>query len=416
MSNIKPGTAYLPNLTPLRGIAALLTVIFHADLYIGMGGDALLKFKDSMLISKLYLMVDFFFVLSGFIMCHVYGKWFSEPVKRNSFKKFTIARFARVYPLHFFALLYLVIVRLWFVSVGGKDLDPFSALNYTLQSVPTNLLLIQSMNVHNWFSWNNAAWSISTEWWMYMLFPFLVAPFSRLSSAGRVAVTLACFGGYVLIMLVIQNYVTVPPQLSFIKSAPTINVAYQYGFLRCMVGFIIGMMMYQGYKDGFAKRFLANGTTLVLCTLCLLICLHFDVPDVFSVSFYPLIILSASYGSKNLNVLFGKKIMQRLGDWSFSIYLVHQPVAYTVFMVSAYFASKSGAAPGPPPVKPGMFTAWIICLIFIAIVLILSWLSYKYIEVPSRNLINKRLRKACLKKKVKWLLALAAPILKNCTH
>lgn len=38
MSYIKPGTAYLPNLTPLRGIAALLTVIYHADLYLGAGG------------------------------------------------------------------------------------------------------------------------------------------------------------------------------------------------------------------------------------------------------------------------------------------------------------------------------------------------------------------------------------------
>ncbi len=122
MINIKPGTAYLPNLTPLRGIAALLTVIFHVDLYTGMGGGGLLRQENSMLISKLYLMVDFFFVLSGFIMCHVYGKWFSSSVDKSSFKKFTIARFARVYPLHFFTLLYLVALRIWFITAGGKDL------------------------------------------------------------------------------------------------------------------------------------------------------------------------------------------------------------------------------------------------------------------------------------------------------
>jgi peptidoglycan/LPS O-acetylase OafA/YrhL len=40
-TSIKPGTAYLPNLTPLRGIAALLSVIFHIDLYIGFGAGAL---------------------------------------------------------------------------------------------------------------------------------------------------------------------------------------------------------------------------------------------------------------------------------------------------------------------------------------------------------------------------------------
>ena len=394
MSNIKPGTAYLPNLTPLRGIAALLTVIYHADLYIGMGGDALLKFKDSLLISKLYLMVDFFFVLSGFIMCHVYSKWFSNSVKRTSFKKFSIARFARVYPLHFFTLLYLVALRVWFVAAGGNDPSPFDQSSFTWQSISTNLLLIQSMNVHNWFTWNNAAWSISTEWWMYMLFPFLVAPFLRLSSTARVAVVLACFAGYVFIMLVIQNYVSLPPTLSFIevKPNPTINVAYQFGFLRCMFGFIIGMMIYLGYKEDFAKKFFSNGSILILFTLGLFICLHFAVPDVISVSFYPLIILSAAYGSKNMDAFFGNKIMQRLGDWSFSIYLVHQPIAYTFFTLTAYFNPViPGAVNGPPP-KPSMLTAWIICIIFITITIFLSWLSYKFIELPSRNWINNKFK------------------------
>ena len=53
---------YLANLTPLRGIAALLTVIFHVDLMIGNGGNALIKIKDSMVLTRMYLMVDFFFM------------------------------------------------------------------------------------------------------------------------------------------------------------------------------------------------------------------------------------------------------------------------------------------------------------------------------------------------------------------
>ena len=386
-------TAYLPNLTPLRGIAALLTVIFHVDLYIGMGGGGLLRTENSLLITKLYLMVDFFFVLSGFVMCHVYGKWFSNSVDGFSFKKFTLARFARVYPLHFFTLFYLVDLRLWFVTAGGTDADPFNLASFTWSSIPTNLLLIQSMNVHNWFTWNNAAWSISTEWWMYMLFPFLVAPFMRLSAAARWVVVAACLAGYVFIMLVIQNYVTVPESLSFIKPQPNINVAYQYGFLRCLFGFVIGMMVYLGYKEEWAKKFLANGTMLMLATAGLAICLHFAVPDVLSVSFYPFILLSAAYGSQKIDTFFGNKVMQRLGDWSFSIYLVHQPIVYTYFTLVAYFntAPSEGNASGPPP-PPPLLTAWIICLVFISITLLLSWLSYKYLEVPARIWINNKFR------------------------
>lgn len=386
-------TAYLPNLTPLRGIAALLTVIFHVDLYIGMGGGGLLRTDNSLLITKLYLMVDFFFVLSGFVMCHVYGKWFSHSVDGFSFKKFTIARFARVYPLHFFTLFYLVALRLWFVMAGGIDNDPFNLASFTWSSIPTNLLLLQSMNVHNWFTWNNAAWSISTEWWMYMLFPFLVAPFMRLSAVARWVVVAACLAGYVFIMLVIQNYVTVPESLSFIKPQPTINVAYQYGFLRCLFGFVIGMMVYLGYKEEWAKQFLASGTMLMLATAGLAICLHFAVPDVLSVSFYPFILLSAAYGSQKMNAFFGDKVMQRLGDWSFSIYLVHQPIVYTYFTLAAYFnTAPSEENTGGPPPPPSLLTAWLICLVFIALTLFLSWLSYKYLEVPARNWINNKFR------------------------
>jgi peptidoglycan/LPS O-acetylase OafA/YrhL len=85
--------------------------------------------------------------------------------------------------------------------------------------------------------------------------------------------------------------------------------------------------------------------------------------------------------------------MQRLGDWSFSVYLVHQPVAYTFFTLTAYFAPPASAPnAGGPPSAPPMLTAWLICLTFIAITLLLSWLSYKYIEVPSRDWLNRRFK------------------------
>ncbi len=72
------------------------------------------------------------------------------------------------------------------------------------------------------------------------------------------------FTGYLLIMLVVQNWVTVPESLSFIKSKPDINVSYQYDFLRCPFGFVVGMRMYLGYREGFGKQLLGNGYTLVL--------------------------------------------------------------------------------------------------------------------------------------------------------
>ena len=181
---MKTSIQYLSNLTPLRGIAALLTVVFHVDLMIGGGGDMLLKFQDSMFINRMYLMVDFFFVLSGFIMYHVYSQYFKENVSGTEFKRFTIARFARIYPLHFFTLLYCIALRLVFLYSGTPDTNPMNAISSDFSTIPSHLLLLHSMNVNQWFTWNNASWSISTEWWMYMLFPFLVRPFAKLNSLG----------------------------------------------------------------------------------------------------------------------------------------------------------------------------------------------------------------------------------------
>jgi peptidoglycan/LPS O-acetylase OafA/YrhL len=195
---------YLSNLTPLRGIAALLTVIYHVDLFVGNGGDALIRLKDSMALSRMYLMVDFFFILSGFIMCHVYGKWFADSVNSTTFKKFTIARFARVYPLHLVTLLFTIV--LFYISAQlGIPKNPVLQIENTGYSVLTNLLLLHSMNFHHWFSWVHASWSISTEWWAYMIFPFLVRPFMKLNALGRV------HGGVAMFRRLCQHYVFFRP-------------------------------------------------------------------------------------------------------------------------------------------------------------------------------------------------------------
>ena len=313
---MKISTQYLSNLTPLRGIAALLTVVFHVDLMLGNGGDLLLKFKDSMLINRMYLMVDFFFVLSGFIMYHVYSQYFKEAVSSAAFKRFTIARFARVYPLHFFTLLFTALIWLVAAQLGLPQISVLQCEN-SAYSFITNILLLHSMNFHQWFSFNHASWSISTEWWMYMLFPFLVRPFAKLNSLGRTLVVLGCFVGYLIITFWIVPIVTFPASLPFVKLNPAdlrINVAYQFGFLRCLFGFVLGMMMYAGYQENWGKNWLANGYTFLLLMLGLGLCLHFAVPDVFSVGFFPLMLLSAAYGSKNMDSFFGTKPLQRLGD------------------------------------------------------------------------------------------------------
>lgn len=384
---------YLTNLTPMRGIAALLTVIFHVDLMLGNGGDMLVKRSQSMVLSRMYLMVDFFFILSGFIMYHVYGKMFSDKVDKNSFKKFTIARFARVYPLHFLTLFYCIV--LFFIS-SRLDIpeNPVIQVANSANSIITNLFLLHSMNFHNWFSWNHASWSISTEWWAYMIFPFLVAPFTRLNKTSKVIVALICFAGYLCITYFIIPIVTVPKEIPFVKADPSqlsINVAYQYGYMRCLCGFVLGMVVYEAYKANWLKHIFSNGYIFISLFFAALVCMHLNLPDFITILFFPFILLCGAFGSPKTDKLFKTTALQKLGDWSFSIYLTHQPLLFTIAAVLAYLnpIATSKLPSGPPP-KPDIITGWLICLAFIGLVLFVSSLTYRFFEVPVRNWINQK--------------------------
>ena len=377
---------YLSNLTPLRGIAAMLTVIFHVNIM--QWPNRLIPDEFSGLLHRTYLMVDFFFILSGFIMCHVYGKWFSGPVTFPEFKKFTIARFARVYPLHFITLLY-TIVLFYIAGKLGLPSDIVENQNNTY-SILTNLTLLHSMNFHDWFSWNHASWSISTEWWAYMVFPFLVGPFIRLNAMGKGLLAFLCFAGYLGITFFIVPIVTVPEEIPFVSVDPalhSVDVSYQYGILRCICGFVLGMMVYEGFKKGWGRNILGNGYVLSGLTLASFVCMHFELADIYTLSFFPFMLLSGAYGSTDMNKVFAMKPLQKLGDWSFSIYLVHQPLLFTIDKVKAYLHPVDPNAPPPPS---NMLAGWLFCFGFIALVLGVSYLTYRFVEGPARHWINPK--------------------------
>jgi peptidoglycan/LPS O-acetylase OafA/YrhL len=371
----------------MRGIAALLTVIFHIDLF--MGG-ALVHSSASSILNRMYLMVDFFFILSGFIMCYVYGDRFTNQVKKSDFKKFTIARFSRVYPLHFVTLLFTIFILFLFGRLGAPR-NPILQVDNNAYSIVTNLLLLHSMNFHNWFTWVHASWSISTEWWAYMIFPFLVAPFFRLKSRGRLFVCILCFLVYFCIMFFIIPIVTVPKELSFItfkRSDWTINVAYEYGYIRCLCGFILGMMMHHAYRDQWGKRILANGWMMVLLALAAFTCMHFNLPDIITVFFFPFLLLAGAYGSAGINKIFSTSPLQRLGDWSFSIYLVHQPVLILIFYTLSMFIHPDNT--GKRPALPPLWIAWSISLVVIIFILVVSYFTYRFVENPARRWLNSK--------------------------
>jgi peptidoglycan/LPS O-acetylase OafA/YrhL len=195
---MKTAPAYLTTLTPLRGIAALLVVVFHSNLMLAPFVDS----TRTLFVDNGWLWVDFFFVLSGFVLSHAYGANFQKKVSWSDYRKYLLARFARVYPLHFLTLWAAVAVILVIRSMAD-GLAPFFQILFGLHTIPASLVLVQSLHLYGTAPLNTPSWSLSTEWWVYMVFPLLVQPFFRLKGLGKLLVS----AGIVALFLGLMYYI-----------------------------------------------------------------------------------------------------------------------------------------------------------------------------------------------------------------
>ena len=171
MSPKKPA---LHALTSLRFFASLAIVVHHCNGVFWPAAD----------LGPLDAGVSFFFVLSGFILAYVYH----DPSSGQfAWGRFYVARLARIWPLHLVCLLLMIA----FVKVP--------------ESFESGVLLANGLMLHAWipfdryfFSYNYASWSISTELFFYMLFPFALRctpsmRFALLACSFAVVLALALF-------------------------------------------------------------------------------------------------------------------------------------------------------------------------------------------------------------------------------
>ncbi len=150
MVSESPAPVALPALTSLRFFAALAIVIHHCNGVFWPAAD----------LGPLDAGVSFFFVLSGFILTYVYVDVLNSQF---AWQRFYLARIARIWPLH--------LVCLFVTLIAIEVPEPFDSA----------VLLSNSLMLHAWipfdryfFSYNYAAWSISTELFFYLLLPLLL--------------------------------------------------------------------------------------------------------------------------------------------------------------------------------------------------------------------------------------------------
>lgn len=120
--------------------------------------------------------VGFFFVLSGFILAHAYHQRLNQPAPRQR-RQFWRARFARIYPTYLLALCLTTFTAL---ALGYQGVSPWK--DCTLASC-SGAWLLSFIPLQAWFAdsqiqqlWNAPGWSVATEAFFYVLFPWLLHP------------------------------------------------------------------------------------------------------------------------------------------------------------------------------------------------------------------------------------------------
>jgi peptidoglycan/LPS O-acetylase OafA/YrhL len=328
-------------LTGARGLAAWAVVLYHIR-----GSIAGLPPRAEAVLAKGYLAVDFFFLLSGFVIWLTWGpRLYAQGMR--AVPGFWRKRVARIWPLHALMLAFAAMLALLLVASGRHDpAFPFAEL-------PLHVLLIQNWGYTDALRWNDPAWSISSEAAAYLLFPILACTIDwrRLPAAALVAIAAA---------LLIGLHVVMRDQLSLGSDIP------RFGLARCLAEFGCGTVLAALYLRRPSIVWPAIVGAVALAALVA------GAPETATVpaAFAALLLLLALTAGLRGNPL-ETRVIHYLGDISYATYLSH-------FLLWKAFklVRDAGAVPG------GMIAAYLLLVLAASIALYHLW------ERPAQRWVN----------------------------
>lgn len=365
---------YLSSLTALRGIAALLVAIFHFEMAVARFVPA----AQSMFFEKCYLMVDLFFIMSGFIMMHVYSSEFKQKLQPDTLKKFFVARFARVYPLHIFSLLLLVVIVRWLTDWG----NPPIILEQPADILP-NILLLHSFGFTHIYSWNIPSWSISAEFAAYLLFPLIALFINKKKVLAVLLFSTMIILAYYSIMYVLPRVNPINPA---IPVPHNLNTTFDYGYIRGIAGFTTGVLVYLLYKLQVIRKAFSSDVVSLLIIAAITLSLHFALNDGITVFLFAALVLSFTANTGKIADFCNLKFMQFLGNISYSVYLM-QIFLQEPFSHGAYLPGTVGIGRGKQNID--FFLGLGYCVVYLFLLVLISYVTYRWVEGPSRRFINR---------------------------
>lgn len=376
MSTIPEGSVFSDSknhykiLDGLRGVAAIMVICMHI-MEAFAGGDA-----TKMYINHGYLAVDFFFLLSGFVIAHAYDDRWDKMSIKDFFKR----RLIRLHPMIIIGMtigaicFYFSASSVVFPPIGSTPvwkLIVVMLIGYTLIPVPL------SLDIRGWGEMHpldGPAWTLFFEYIANIMYALVLRKASKVVLTILTLIAAAALIQYCVAGSrgdVIGGWSVTPEQL-------------RIGFTRLCYPFLAGMLLSRVTKP-------ANmGNTFVWCSLILVVILsmprvggsnidNFWMNGLYEalsiIIIFPLVVyLGASGTIKNKTL---ETACRFLGDISYPVYIIHYPFIYifTAWVIDSY---KTFAE------------AWPVGLLLLVSVIILAYVFLKRYDIPVRKWLTKK--------------------------
>lgn len=354
----------------LRGVAAIMVICMHI-MEIFAGGDF-----TKMYVNHGYLAVDFFFLLSGYVIAHAYDDRWNKMTVKDFFKR----RLIRLHPMIIIGMtigaitFYFQKSDILFPPLGATPVWKMllvMLIGYTLLPVPL------SMDIRGWQEMHpldGPAWTLFFEYIANILYALI---FRRISI--MVLAILTFIAGAVLL-----HYGVTTENGHLIGGWSLTPEQLRIGFTRLMYPFLAGLLLRRVVKPGNL------GNTFLWCSLLLIVFLSWPrvggsnkelfwlnglYETLTVIIVFPLVVyLGASGSIKNKTV---EKLCKFFGDISYPVYIIHYPLVY---MFGAWVVNNNKT------IAQGLPMGFVVLISAVA----LAYFFFKVYDVPVRKWLTKK--------------------------
>ena len=364
-----PGSGRFEALDSLRGICALLVCLLHIK------STGILH--NNAFVQESWLFVDFFFVLSGFVIAASYADKLSAGFGAI---RYMGLRLGRLYPLHL-AIVALFVVLQLLILIGQQagiaafaDQDAFTG-RFSISLLIKQLTFTNVILYEGEIGWNNPSWSISAEFWTYAIAAvvFVCLPGRRLAAPCAIA-------ALSLLLLATTN------QGNLLRID-------EFAIVRCCYGFFLGVIVLRLYRMGEARFQTAPATLPQIAIIIAIIGFVAAVGKGPATLLAPVLFSAAIFAFASdrgmLGTMLCRPFPRLLGRLSYGIYMVHMFVITVMLQgVSAVQAltgwslletGSGGKLFGTGEISGGL---WIVSIL--ALIIVAAHALNRLVEEPAR--------------------------------